>query len=188
MADVIDVNRFKPGITFEDDGNIYVVLEAQHSKQGRGQASVKTKVKNLRTGSTTMKTYTGGERVNAAYIELKNHTYSYNDGNNVILMDQETYESREIPLARVSNELNFIVEGSQVKLRMYGDELLDIEIPVKVELKVIEAADAVKGNTTTNPQKKVIVETNYELEVPMFIKQGDRIIVSSETGKYVGKA
>lgn len=188
MADVVDVNRFKPGITFQDGNDIFVVLEAQHSKQGRGQATVKAKVKNLRSGSTTVKSFTGGDRVVAAFIELKNYTYSYNDGTNVILMDTTTFETREIPYERVQNELNYIKEGDVVKLRMYKDEMLDIEIPVKVELVVTQAPDAVKGNTTTNPQKRITVETGYELDAPMFIKEGDKIVISSDTGKYVGKA
>ncbi|PAF55142.1 elongation factor P [Mycoplasmopsis agassizii] len=188
MAEVVDVNKFKPGVTFEDGGEIFVVIEAQHSKQGRGQASVKAKVKNLRSGSTTVKTYTGGDRVNAAFIELRPHTYSYNDGTYIYLMDVETFEAREIPYARAEYELNFIKEGDTIKLRMYQDELLDIEIPVKVDLLVIDAPDANKGNTTTNPQKRIKVETGYELDAPMFIKNGDKITISSDTGKYVGKA
>ncbi|OYD26705.1 elongation factor P [Mycoplasma testudineum] len=185
---MIEVNKFKPGITFADGDDIFVVIEAQHSKQGRGQASVKAKVKNLRTGSTTIKTYTGGDRVNKAHIELKNYTYLYSDGNDIWLMDEETYEQRNIPMSRVEYELNFIKENDKVKLRMFESELLDIEIPAKVALKVTEAPDAVKGNTTTNPQKKVTVETGFELEVPMFIKEGEVIIISTETGKYTGKS
>ncbi|VEU78284.1 elongation factor P [Mycoplasmopsis columbinasalis] len=185
--DVINVNTFKPGITFEDGGEIFVVLEAQHSKQGRGQANVKAKVKNLRTGSTTIKSYTGGDKVAKAHIDKRPMNYLYNDGENIVLMDNETYEQIEIPVSHVEWELNFLKEGAQVKIRKYQEEVLDIELEVNVELKVTEAPDAVKGNTTTNPQKKVVVETGFELEAPMFIKEGDVIVVSSETGKYVGK-
>ncbi|CAC13686.1 ELONGATION FACTOR P (EF-P) [Mycoplasmopsis pulmonis] len=185
---MINVNEFKPGITFEDEGNIYVVLTAQHSKQGRGQANVKAKVKNLRTGSTTLKSYTGGDKVQKAHIEKKPMDYLYNDGSNIILMDQESFEQIEIDVKKVEWELNFLTEGMKILVRQYQNEILDIEIPINIELKVINAPDAVKGNTTTNPQKKVIVETGYELEVPMFIKEGETIIVSSETGKYGGKS
>ncbi|AWX69976.1 elongation factor P [Mycoplasmopsis anatis] len=185
---MINVNEFKPGITFQDDGDIFVVLEAQHSKQGRGQANVKAKVKNLRTGSTTIKSYTGGDRVKPAHIDKRKMNYLYNDGEHIILMDNETYEQVEIPLKNVEWELNFLKEGSEVQIRVFENEVLDVELPINVELKVTEAPDAVKGNTTTNPQKKVILETGFELETPMFVKENDVIIVSTETGKYVGRA
>lgn len=185
---MINVNTFKGGITFEDEGEIYVVIEAQHSKQGRGQANVKAKVKNLRTGSITIKSYTGGEMVKKAHIEKRPMDFLYDDGTNIILMDSETFEQVEIPLINVKWEMNFIKEGSKVQIRKFQEEILDIEIPDNVTLAVIEAPDAVKGNTTTNPQKRIKVETGFELDTPMFIKEGDKIIVSTETGKYVGKA
>lgn len=184
---MINVNDFKPGITFEDEGKIYVVLTAQHSKQGRGQANVKAKVKDLRTGSTTIKSYTGGEKVKKAHIETVSMNYLYNDGQNAILMDEETFEQIEIPITRLEWELNFLVDGAKVKVRKFESEILDIEIPLNIELEVSEAFDAVKGNTTTNPQKKVTLITGFEVEVPMFIKQGDIVIISTEEGKYVGK-
>lgn len=185
---MINVNEFKPGITFQDEGDIFVVLEAQHSKQGRGQANVKAKVKNLRTGSTTIKSFTGGDRVKPAHIDKRKMNYLYNDGENIVLMDNETYEQVEIPLKNVEWELNFLKEGSEVQIRVFESEVLDVELPINVELKVTEAPDAVKGNTTTNPQKKVVLETRFELETPMFVKENDVIIVSTETGKYVGRS
>ncbi|QZE12652.1 elongation factor P [Mycoplasma sp. Ms02] len=184
---MINVNEFKPGITFQDGDDIFVVLEAQHSKQGRGQANVKAKVKNLRSGSTTLKTYTGGDKVKPAHIDKRRMNYLYSDGENIILMDNETYEQIEISVKVVEWELNFLKEGSEVQIRKFQDEVLDIELPANVDLRVETAPDAVKGNTTTNPQKKVILETGFELETPMFIKEGDVIIVSTETGKYAGK-
>ena len=184
---MINVNTLKPGITFQEDGDIFVVLEASHSKQGRGQANVKAKVKNLRTGATTIKTYTGGDKVAPAHISKKDMDYLYNDGTNIVLMDQETFEQIEIPLQKVEWELNFLKEGNKVLVRKFENEVLDIELPINIELEVIEAPDAVKGNTANNPQKKVVLETNFEIEAPMFIKQGEKIIVSSETGKYVGR-
>lgn len=184
---MISVNDFKPGITFQLDGSIFVVLTAQHSKQGRGQANVKAKVKDLRSGTTTIKSFTGGEKVQKAHIETVAMNYLYNDGQNAVLMDEATFEQIEIPLKRLEWELNFLIEGSKVKVRKFEDEILDIEIPLNIEIEVAEAFDAVKGNTTTNPQKKVVLVTGYEVEVPMFIKQGDVIIVSTEEGKYIGK-
>lgn len=184
---MINVNNFKGGITFQEGNDIFIVIEAQHSKQGRGQASVKAKVKNLRTGAITIKTYTGGDKVKKAHIEKSEMNFLYNDGENIVLMDNSTYEQFNIPLSRVEWELNFLVEGAKVHIRKFENEVLDVEIPINIELKVIDAPDAVKGNTTTNPQKRIKLETNFELDAPMFIKEGEIIIVSSETGKYVGR-
>ncbi|UWD33995.1 elongation factor P [Mesomycoplasma molare] len=185
---MVNVNEFKPGITFQENGELFVVLESQHSKQGRGQATVKAKVKNLRTGATTIKSYTGGDKVEKAHIETVGMNFLYNDGTQIVLMDEETYEQIGIDVSKLEWELNFLKDGLKVKVRKFEEEILDIELPINIELKVTEAPDAVKGNTTTNPQKKVIVETGFEVETPMFIKEGEIIIVSSETGKYVGRA
>ncbi|TNK92652.1 elongation factor P, partial [Mycoplasmopsis pullorum] len=142
---MINVNEFKPGITFQDEGDIFIVLEAQHSKQGRGQANVKAKVKNLRTGSTTIKTYTGGDKVKPAHIDKRRMNFLYSDGENIILMDNETFEQVEIPVKNVEWELNFLKEGSEVQIRKFEEEVLDIELPINVDLLVQSAPDAVKG-------------------------------------------
>ncbi|NQZ66248.1 MAG: elongation factor P [Mycoplasmatales bacterium] len=184
---MINVNTLKPGITFKDGNDILVVLESSHSKQGRGQATVKTKVKNLRTGSIIIKSFTGGAKVNPAHISKRDMDYLYNDGKNIVLMDQTTFEQIEIPIKKVEKELNFLKEGNPVLVRQFEEEVLDIELPTNIEFTVTNAPDAVKGNTQTNPQKKVTIETGYELEAPMFIKEGEKIIISSETGKYVGR-
>lgn len=184
---MISVNDFKPGITFQMEGNLYIVLEASHSKQGRGQANVKAKVKDLRSNSTVVKSFTGGDKVKKAHIERIAMNFLYNDGNNCILMDNETFEQIELNSKKLEWELNFLNEGTEVKVRKFENEILDLEIPLNIDLEVIEAADAVKGNTTTNPQKKVKLITGFEIEVPMFIKEGDIITIATETGKYVGK-
>ncbi|RMA78633.1 elongation factor P [Metamycoplasma subdolum] len=185
---MINVNDLKQGVTFQLEGNIYVVLEAQHSKQGRGQANVKVKVKDLRTGSITIKSFTGGEKVEKAMIEKVNMDFLYNSGDGIVLMDQETFEQIEIPNEHVKWELNFLKEGLKVQVRKFNEEVLDIELPVNVALKVTSAPDAVRGNTVQAAQKKVIVETDFEVETPLFIKEGEEILVSTETGKYIGRA
>lgn len=185
---MINVNDLKSGVTFQLEGAIYVVLEASHSKQGRGQANVKVKVKDLRTGSTTIKSFTGGEKVERAMIEKTNMDFLYNSGEAIVLMDQETFEQIEIPLNHVEWELNFLKEGQKVMVRKFQEEVLDIELPANVTLKVVSAPDAVKGNTAQAAQKKVTLETDFVVETPLFIKEGEEILVSTETGKYVGRA
>ncbi|MDI4567698.1 MAG: elongation factor P [Mycoplasma sp.] len=185
---MISVNNFKPNITFLDNNEIYVVIEAQHSKQARGQATVKVKVKNLRTGAINIKTYTGGDKVEPAFVERKKMAYLYKDDSSIYLMDNQTYEQISIDLKKVEWELNFLTENTIIEIRTFNNEILDIVLPINIPLKVIEAQDAVKGNSQSNPQKKVTIETGFILEAPLFIKQGDTIIVSSENGKYVSRA
>ncbi|TPE57426.1 elongation factor P [[Mycoplasma] falconis] len=185
---MINVNDLKPGVTFQLDGQIYVVLEAQHSKQGRGQANVKAKVKDLRTGSTTIKSFTGGDKVEKAMIDKVNMDYLYNTGEAVVLMDQETFEQIEIPVSHLEWEMNFLKEGQKVVVRKFESEVLDLELPSNVALVVTESPDAVKGNTAQAAQKKVTLETGYIVETPLFIKEGEVILISTETGKYVGRA
>ena len=184
---MINVNSLKSGITFKQNKDVYSVLDASHSKQGRGQASVKVKVKNLRTGSITVLSYTGGDKVESAHISKREMDFLYKDTSNIILMDKETFNQVEISIKNIKWELNFLKEGNKVIVKSFNSEILGVELPINIELKVVTAPDAIKGNTQSNPQKKVILETGFELEVPMFIKEEEVIIVSSETGKYVGK-
>ena len=153
--------------------HIFVVLEFYHSKQGRGKANVKVKMKDLRTGAILTKIYTSGIKLKLAHISKKNMKYLYNDGINLILMDDETFEQIEIPIKKVKWEINFLKNESEVLVKKYKNEILNIELPLNVKLKVIEAPNAIRGNTQNNPQKKVKVETGYELKVPMFIKENE---------------
>lgn len=185
---MIDVNDFKPGISFTDNAEIYVVVEAQHSKSGRGQAHVKAKVKNLRSGATTVITYTGGDKVAKALIEKTAMQYLYDDGANIIFMDTESYDQVEIPIIRLEWEKNFLKEGSMVQTTKYQNELLGIILPVNVELQIQQAEAAVKGDSATGASKKAVLETGFEIQVPLFIKDDELVIVSTADGKYVGRA
>lgn len=187
MAEQINVNEFKPGITFIRDDEVQLVLESSHSKSGRGQAHVKVKTRNLFTGATTSFTYTGGEKVDKAYVSKVTMQYLYVDGGNGIFMDNDTFEQIEISLDKLTEELKYIVEGSEVMVMSYESKVLGVEIPKNVELEVTETADAVKGDTVTNATKKATLETGLEIDVPQFIGLGQRIVVNTTTGKYGGK-
>ena len=184
---MINVNNFKPGMTFEIKEGIFSVISSAHSKQGRGQASVRAKIKNLRTGAIIYKTWTGGDTVSKAHISKKKMNFLYSDGENYIFMDNETFEQIEIPAKKLKWESNFILEGSTVLIRKFNDEILDVELPAKITLEIIQAEDGVKGNSQSNPQKRAKLETGYQIEVPMFIKKGDKVIISTETGQYIKK-
>lgn len=185
---MINVNDFKPGITFEMDGGIFMVLESQHSQTGRGQAHVKSKLKNLRTGANISYTFTGGDKVKPAFIDRKKMNYLYNDGQIYYFMDNETFEQIEIDAKRMEWNKNFLKEGNNVEITTYNSEILGVVLPLRVELEVAEAEDAVKGNSTSNPQKSAVLETGYKIQVPIFIKSGEKVIVDTVDGVYISRA
>ena len=188
MAIQINVNEFKPGVTFLKDKNVFIVLESSHSKSGRGQAHVKCKVKNLFTGTVNSLTFTGGVKVEKAFVSKNKMQFLYVDGDNAIFMDNESFEQIEIKIDKLKEELDYIVEGSEVIIMSYESKFMGVEIPKNIELEVVETADAVKGDTVNNATKKAKLETGIEIDVPQFISLGQRIIVNTTTGKYSGKA
>ncbi|UWD35338.1 elongation factor P [Mycoplasma cottewii] len=184
----MSVNDLRPGTTFLYDGNIYLVLEQSFSKTGRQQGKVSVKAKNLRTGSRVDITFTGGEKVDKAMIERKDMQYLYNDGVDAYLMNTETYDQVQIPMTRLEWEKNFLVEGLMIKMTEFEGEVLGINLPDKVELTVVEAEAAVKGDTTSGAQKKAVLETGLEIMVPLFVNEQTKVIISTNDGKYVGRA
>ncbi|WP_338965961.1 MULTISPECIES: elongation factor P [unclassified Spiroplasma] len=185
---MISVNDFRPGLTFQYEGNIYAVVEAQHSKSGRGQAHVKAKVKNLRSNATTSITFTGGDKVEKAMIDKVEMQYLYDDGANVIFMDTQSYEQLEVPSSRLTWEKNFFKEGVMASVTKYEGEVLGIILPDKVDLTITTAEAAVKGDTSSGAMKKAVLETGLEVQVPLFIKEGELITVSTSDGKYSSRA
>ena len=182
---MINTNDFKTGLTITYEGNLYQVLEFQHVKPGKGAAIVKTKLKNLRTGSIVEQTFNSGIKVPTAHVDKIKMQYLYNDGNMYSFMNMNTYEQVEIDKSQISNEVKFLKEGLEVILYFYENEMLGIELPEKIDFKIIQTEPAVKGNTATNATKDAIIETGYLVKVPLFIEQDEEIIVSTKDGKYV---
>ena len=184
---MINTNDFKTGLTITYEGNLYQVLEFQHVKPGKGAAIVKTKLKNLRTGSIVEQTFNSGIKVPTAHVDKIKMQYLYNDGNMYSFMNMNTYEHVEIDKSQISNEVKFLKEGLEVILYFYENEMLGIELPEKIDFKIIQTEPAVKGNTATNATKDAIIETGYLVKVPLFIEQDEEIIVSTKDGKYVSR-
>ena len=184
---MINTNDFKTGLTITNEGNLYQVLEFQHVKPGKGAAIVKTKLKNLRTGSIVEQTFNSGIKVPTAHVDKIKMQYLYNDGNMYSFMNMNTYEQVEIDKSQISNEVKFLKEGLEVILYFYENEMLGIELPEKIDFKIIQTEPAVKGNTATNATKDAIIETGYLVKVPLFIEQDEEIIVSTKDGKYVSR-
>lgn len=188
MAEQINVNEFKPGITFLKDKNVFLVITASHSKSGRGQAHVKVKAKNLFNGATNIITFTGGEKIEKAFVTKTKMQFLYNDGNSSSFMDNETFEQIEINNDLLKLELNYLVEGVEAMVTSFQERILGVELPKNITLSVKETSDAVKGDTVTNATKKAILETGKEIDVPQFINNEDKIIINTETGKYVSRS
>jgi elongation factor P len=182
---MIDVNDLRKGVTFEFDNHLYKVLEYAHNKPGRGNATIRIKARDLRTGTTLEKTFQSGDRVQEARLEFHNVQYLYNDGDNFYFMDTETFEQPGIPASLIGTSAGFLKEGMEVKLTFYDNKAIDIELPTSVDLKVIQADTAVKGDTATGVTKKVVVETGAAVQTPYFVVEGDTIRVDTRTGSYV---
>lgn len=185
---MISTNDLKNGITIEYDGNIYVVMETQHVKPGKGAAIVKAKLKNLRTGAIVEQTFNAGVKVATARIEKQLMQYLYTMNDVYYFMNMETYEQLELDAKTIGNRAKLLKENLEVHITSYEGEILGIELPDKVELVVTHTEPAVKGNTTQNALKDATVETGLLVRVPLFIEEGETIIVSTDDGKYVSRA
>ncbi len=182
---MIDVNDLRKGVTFELDGNLFKVIEYAHHKPGRGNATIRIKARNLRSGATLEKTFISGSQVQEARLDFHNVQYLYNDGDNYYFMDQETFEQPGIPKDILGDSVGFLRESMECKLTFYNGEPLDVELPTSVDLKVVHAEIAVRGDTATGVTKKVKVETGVEVQVPNFVKEGDTIRVDTRDGSYI---
>jgi elongation factor P len=185
---MIDVNDLRKGVIFEYDGALYRVLEYTHHKPGRGNAIIRVKMRNIRTGSTTERTWNSGDRVQDIRLEYHNVQYLYNDGDLFYFMDPETFEQPAISRDLVGDSAGFLKEGIEVKITFYENEAIDLELPTTVDLKVTQADVAVRGDTATGVTKRVTVETGQGVDVPMFVKEGDVIRVDTRTGSYLTRA
>ncbi len=186
--DMLSITDLKTGTKITFMGDPYEVLTYYHSKQGRGGAVVKTKIKNLKTGSVIDKTFQGADKIEDASLSKKGATYLYADETNAFFMDAETYDQFEISLEKVGDSKKYLVENSAVDLLYFNNEPINIELPIKMTFKVISAPPAVKGNSAGSITKKVTIETGSQVDAPIFIKENDKIVVDTRTNTYVERA
>ncbi|GIP15270.1 elongation factor P [Paenibacillus montaniterrae] len=185
---MISVNDFKTGLTIEFEGDIFTVLEFQHVKPGKGAAFVRSKLKNLRNGNTVEKTFRAGETLSRAMIENREVQYLYSAGDEYTFMDNETYDQFTLTREQLEWELNFLKENMNVNITSYQGEILGIQLPNNVELKVIETEPGVKGNTAQGATKNAKVETGLNVQVPLFINEDDVLLIDTREGKYISRA
>ena len=180
---MIAAGDFRKGVTFEINGQPCVVIDFQHVKPGKGAAFVRTKYRDLLTGATREEAFNPSEKFPKAHIETKTMQYLYNDGDLYYFMDNETYDQIPIPFELIEDAVKFIKENDNATLKFYKGNCFIVEPPNFVELKVVEAEPSVKGDTASNVTKKVIVETGAEINVPLFVDEGDVIIIDTRTGE-----
>ena len=185
---MIIVNDLKPNTAFEYEGNLYSGINVDHNKTAMRQMIIKVKVKNLRTGVINEISFTGGDKVEPANIDRREMEYLYDDGENLVFMDTTTYEQIEIPKTRLKWEMQFMKENDNVTISMFNNEILGVILPDKVELQITECEQAVKGDTATAALKNAVVETGLAIKVPLFIQNGEMVVISTADGKYCGRA
>ncbi len=184
----ININDIKNGMTVIIDGNLCLIMEFQHVKPGKGPAFVRIKLKNLRTGSIVEDTFNTNIKITKAHVDRQPMQFLYSTGDNYVFMNTENYEQVEIPASKLKDEIKFLKENLEIEIAYYEGEIIGITLPEKVEYEIIETEPAVKGNTTNNALKNAKIETGWEVKVPLFIANGEKIIVSTKDGKYSSRA
>ncbi len=185
---MVSAGDFRNGVTFEEEGNVYQIIEFQHVKPGKGAAFVRTKIRNVISGSVVERTYNPSDKFPSAFIERRDMQYLYADDNLHYFMDLETYEQTPISDSELSDAFKFVKENETVKVLSYKGNVFGVEPPNFVELKIVETEPGAKGNTATNTLKPAILETGAEVRVPLFINEGEVIRIDTRTGEYMERA
>ena len=181
---MVTAGDFKNGITIEYDGNICQIIEFQHVKPGKGAAFVRTKLKDIKSGGVVETTFRPTEKFENAHIDRKDMQYLYNDGDLYYFMDGETYDQIAVSAEKVGDSLKFVKENETVKICSCKRDIFAIEPPITVELQITETEPGFKGNTATNATKPAVVETGATVYVPLFVEQGETIVIDTRTGEY----
>jgi elongation factor P len=184
----ITTNDLKNGMALDLDEGLFEVVEFQHVKPGKGGAFVRTKLKGVDTGSVVDKTFRAGEKFERVRTETKNMQYLYDAGDEVVFMDEETYEQLSLPSSTLEDELPFMQPSASVQLLFVGGVPSGVQLPASVELAVTETEPGVKGDTVSNVTKPATVETGATVQVPLFVNVGDRIKVDPRERRYISRA
>ena len=182
---MISTNQFKIGMSIELDGTLFEILDFQHVKPGKGQAFVRTRLKNLKTDSVTDKTFRAGEKVKLAHLEKRKMQYLYRDEDNFVFMDTSTYEQLSLTKEHVGVAVKYLKENVEVEVEFYEKRSVGLELPVSVELKVVQTTPGLKGDTVSGGSKPATLETGAVVQVPLFINVGDAIKIDTRTGGYI---
>jgi elongation factor P len=184
---MISSNDFRPGVSIELDGNVWRVVEFLHVKPGKGAAFVRTKLKNVQTGSVVEKTFRAGETLPQANLDKATMQYTYKDGDSFVFMDMESYEETQLSVAQIGDRVKYLKEGMEVNVVRWGDKIMEVELPNSVVLEITQTDPGFKGDTATGGNKPAIVETGAQIMVPLFITTGERIKIDTRTDSYLGR-
>lgn len=184
---MISVTDLRAGTTFEESGQLLVVISYEHIKMGRGSANIKVKVRNIKSGAVTEKSFVNGAKVQNISVQKKDLQYLYKDSNNAFFMDPGTFEQIEAPLAVIPDHA-YLKEGDSFTLSFYNGQVLSVLIPAKMVFKVVETGPSVKGNSATNVFKDAVLDNGVKTKVPLFIDIGDKIMLDTRSGSYTQKA
>ena len=182
MADTSD---FRNGLIIKFKNDLYTITEFQHVKPGKGGAFVRSTLKNLRTGKVIDNTFRAGESIDIIRVERRKYQYLYRDGDFLVCMDNETYEQINIPIEYIGDSLQFLKESTEIEILFNGSEIVSVDIPIFVNLEVVETEPGFRGDTATGANKPAKLETGASINVPLFINQGDVLKVDTRTASYV---
>ena len=185
---MIDVTDARKGVTFEIDGKLYTVVEFQHIKIGRGSAQVRLKMRDIRAGHSTERTFQSGDRLKDVQVMQRPAQYLYQEDDFYYFMDQETFEQTPMNADQLGDALNYLKEGMIIQLSTYEGDAIGIDLPLSVQLEITETGPSFKGNTAQGGTKPAVMETGITVQVPMFLNTGDSIKVDTRTGAYQERA
>ncbi|MBS3976991.1 MAG: elongation factor P [Syntrophomonadaceae bacterium] len=185
---MISSNDFRTGLTIEVDGDIFLVVDFQHVKPGKGAAFVRSKLKNIRTGAIVERTFNAGEKLPKAHIERRQMQYLYPEGDNYVFMDTDTYEQIILNKENIGTGLKYLKDNMNIYVLFYQEQSFGVELPNSVELKVVETEPGIRGDTATGATKSATLETGAVVQVPLFINVGDVLLIDTRSGDYIKRA
>jgi elongation factor P len=188
VAETVNTNQFKNGMHIEIDGEVWRIVEFQHVKPGKGGAFVRTRLKNLDSGAVVDRTFRAGEKFPRVHTEVKSVQYLYDSGDEVIFMDEETYEQIHLARGSVEEDLQFLLPSSSVPMLTVDGRPAGLQLPASVELSVTETEPGIRGDTVSNVTKPATLETGAVVQVPLFVNVGDRLKVDTREKRYISRA
>ena len=185
---MISSNDFRNGVTVEMDGDAWQVIDFQHVKPGKGAAFVRAKMRNIRTGAVVERTFNAGEKLARAHLDNRQMQFLYEADDAYNFMDNETFEQTSLTAQQLGSAKNFLKENMSIGVQFYQGAVMGVELPVSVELTVVETDPGIRGDTATGGTKPAKLETGIEIKVPLFIKEGEKVKVATETREFAGRA
>ena len=181
----VSTNDFKNGMTLELDGTLFQIIEFQHVKPGKGGAFVRSKLRNVKTGAVTEKTFNAGVKVGLAIVERKGMQYLYGDGSDYVFMDLDTYEQIHVPAALVGEAADYLIEGAEAQVSRHEGVPIAVDLPASIVLTITKTDPGAKGDTRTGASKPATLETGIVVNVPLFVEEGEKVKIDTRTGVYI---